>query len=40
VGRQEGVGGWVREYPHRSREGGMRQGVLEGKLEKGITFEI
>jgi hypothetical protein len=35
------VGGWVGKHPHRSR--GRRDGIkgfLEGKLGKGITFEM
>jgi hypothetical protein len=37
-----GVGGWVKEHPHRSRgRGKWDRGFLgEGKLGKGITFEM
>ena len=37
-----GVGKWVREHPHRSRVrgGGWDKGFAEGKLGKGITFEM
>jgi hypothetical protein len=42
VGECQGrVDGWVGEHPHRS--GGRRgwdMGFLEGKLGKGITFEM
>jgi hypothetical protein len=33
------MGGW-REHLHRRGEGGMGWGFLEGKLGKGITFEM
>jgi hypothetical protein len=33
------VGG-VGTHPHRSRGRGMDRGFAEGKLKKGITFEI
>jgi len=35
-----GMGGQVREHPHRSRERGMGWGLVEGKPEKGLTFEM
>jgi hypothetical protein len=38
-GGEAGVGGCVREYPHRSRAGRYR-GFVEGKPRKGIIFEI
>jgi hypothetical protein len=31
---------WEREHPHRSRGRGGGMGVLEGKLGKGIIFEM
>jgi hypothetical protein len=37
-GDEVGVGGWVREHPHRSR--GRDRRFVEGKLEKRITFEM
>jgi hypothetical protein len=42
VGRWEWVGGWVKDYPHRSRgrEDGIGCFQEGGKLEKGITFEM
>jgi hypothetical protein len=35
------VGRWVEEHPHRGKgeEGGDR-GLVEGKLGRGITFEM
>jgi hypothetical protein len=33
-----GVGGWVREYPHRSRGSGMRKGVWGGETRKGDSI--
>ena len=41
-GREAGVGGWVWEHPHRSREmGDGVGGFWEGrKLGKGITFKM
>jgi hypothetical protein len=40
--REEGVGEWVEEYPHRSR--GREDGIGGfwecGKPGKGITFEM
>jgi len=36
-----GVAKWLGEHPHRSRgEGKWDRGVEEGKLGKGITFEM
>ena len=35
-GGEAGVGRWVGEYPHSSRE---LRGLAEGKPEKMITFE-
>jgi hypothetical protein len=35
-----GVGGRVGEHPHRSRGRGWDREVLEGKPERGITFEM
>jgi hypothetical protein len=37
-GREVGVGGWMREHPHRSRR--WDKGFPEGKPGKGITFEM
>jgi len=34
------VGGWVREHLIEAGEGGCNNVFLEGKLGKGITFEI
>jgi hypothetical protein len=34
------VHGWVGEHPHRSRGRGCDRVFAEGKLGKGITFEI
>jgi hypothetical protein len=39
-GGKVGVGGWVEEHPHRSREKGWHRGFVEGKPGKGITFEM
>jgi hypothetical protein len=39
-GREAGVGRWEGEHHHRSREGGLNGGFLEGKPGKGITFEM
>ena len=41
-GREVGVSGWVKEYPHRSRgrEDGIGCFQEGGKLGKGITFEM
>jgi hypothetical protein len=30
----------VGEHPHRGRGGGKRKGFVEGKLGRGITFEM
>jgi hypothetical protein len=42
MGREEGVGGWVLEHPHRSRGRGYGIGSFHkrGKPGKGITFEM
>jgi len=41
AGKQEEVGGWVGEHPHRSRERGKWDtGFVDGKPGKGITFEM
>jgi hypothetical protein len=40
------VGGWLRKYPDRRRGRGRGRGrgkgwgLVEGKLERGITFEM
>ena len=42
-GADVGVGGWVEgEHPHRSRgeREGRRDRFVEGKLGRGITFEM
>jgi hypothetical protein len=41
-GRGMGVGGWVKEHPHRSREREDAFGCFQegGKSGKGITFEM
>jgi len=35
---EAGVGGWIGEQPHRGR--GWDTGFVEGKLRRGITFEM
>jgi hypothetical protein len=37
---EAGVDGWVGEHPHRSTGRGKSREFPEGKLEKGITFEM
>jgi hypothetical protein len=39
-GGEVGVGGWVGEHSHRSKERGRGKGFAEGKPGKGITFEM
>jgi hypothetical protein len=41
-GREAGMGGWVGEHPYRIRWGwaAWDRGFLEGKLGKGIIFEM
>jgi hypothetical protein len=40
-GGNMGVGGWVREHPHRSRErGGWNRGFLKRRPGKGETIEM
>jgi hypothetical protein len=39
--REVGVGEWVGEHMHRSREkGNVIMGFLGGKPQKGITFKM
>jgi len=40
VERQEEVGGWGGEHPHRRRGRGMGQGGYEQETREGITFEM
>ena len=39
LGAEAGVHWWVREHPHSGRGRGDR-GLVEGKLGRGITFEM
>jgi hypothetical protein len=38
--REDKVGWWVREHPHRGREEGWNRGFPKGRHGKGKTFEI
>jgi hypothetical protein len=34
------VGEWVKEHPHRDKGEGKGDGMKEGKLGKGISFDM